>query len=396
MLNNIKIYIVSLLTCITTKKNIVFFILMGIILCFLKTYSSTINLYLFLIIISTIIFQTLLLQKKNYALFLIRTFLFVLILLELICGLLIENDPLKSLKQVKNNDANYEQNNIMGYVLSPNLNAFRSIKLIDKDTLYDVFYSSDKYSRRVSEKTNFSNTAKKHALFLGCSITFGEGINFESTFPYLFEKNNSDYNAYNYGFSGYGPHQMALLFSKGVNTINKKSVLEKTGFMLYSFIEDHLSRVYGGSNYLLYGSQSPDIYIENNHLITKKRNKYHLYLARFINQSKTLKYFNIALTYPKTEIFYKRFASIVNYSATEYKKIFPTGVFYVSFYPQKKHDTSWIKYLHKDIKIIIINPPSDFYSNIKRYVIRPNIDNHPIGALNKYYSNKITENINRH
>jgi hypothetical protein len=396
-MNAIKNYVNSLLKSTLSKKTLLFFSLICVIIFLIKKYSNTINLYLVLLIFFTLIIQQLLLQKNYYILFLVRTFLFVLILFELICGLLIQNDPIKSLKQVKNDDTNFEQNKIMGYISQANLNSFRCIKSIGKDTIYNVLYSSDKYSRRISENIKTNKSTEKHALFLGCSITFGEGIPYESTFPYLFEKTNPTYNSYNYGFSGYGPHQMALLFSKGINTINTRTILEKNGILLYSYINDHLNRVYGGSSYLSYGSKSPDVYIENNNLVVKKRNKYHLYLARFINQSNTLSYFNIALTYPQTEHFYNRFAAIINYTASEYKKSFPTGVFYVSLYPsQNKQDTAWIQFLHKDIKIIKVNLPHDFKSNKNKYIIRPKIDNHPLGALNIYYTKKINDCIKVH
>ena len=201
-MNTTSNYFKLLLKTIKTKENLLIFTLLGGLLFTVKLYSNTINLYLLLLIISTIIFQKLLLQKNNYALFLIRSFFIICMLFEIICGVLIHYDPIKSLKPIKNNDDNFEMNKIMGYSLRPNLNAFRSIKSIGKDTLYNVLYASDKYSRRVSKNNKDSNLAQKHALFLGCSITFGEGINYKSTFPYLFEKNNSAYNAYNYGFSG--------------------------------------------------------------------------------------------------------------------------------------------------------------------------------------------------
>jgi len=337
--------------------------------------------------------------KRSYTLFLFRALIVIYFCFEIIFGILS--------KKVKNEywyDGNFQIYDAeLGWKLRPNCIEEKSFKLFGRDTVYNVYVSSDKYGRRVSNEDTLADTVienvfkRKHAIFLGCSITFGRGLINDSSFPSIFEHKYQDFKSYNYGFNGYGPQQGCLLFDEGTNVINNNAVPEDSGFCLYTYIDDHLNRVYGGSEYLYLcqAKGSPDVYINENRLEHKKRSYIHTFIAWFLFNSKTMKYFNITLTYPKTEEFYKRFAGIINYTAHEYWKIKPHGEFYIGLYPIKNFvkDTSWVRFLNSKIKVLRISIPQDFDST-PSYTIKN--DGHPTNKLNSYYVREISKFVIKH
>jgi len=344
--------------------------------------------------------QSILLIKKNYFIYIFRAFFMIILCFEIIFGLL--NAEKGNTKTIIKQTGYYDYtvtDSILGWKLKPGCFKQRATRLYNGDTVYDVYYSSDEFSRRISEESIKSDTAKnnmnkKHAVFLGCSFTFGQGLNYSSTFPFLFESMHSEFKSYNYGFSNYGPQEFCLFFDEGINTINNSTIPEDSGFCIYTYIDDHMNRVYGGSVYLSNAStnNSPDIYVNENKLVRKKRSNFTKYVSWVLNNSETVKYFNITTTYPKTVKFYKRFAGIINYTAEKYWNIKPCGEFYVSLYPDKYcvTDTSWIKYLNKKIKVLNPPVPIDFETN-QNYKIKN--DGHPTKELNLYYVNEFSKSI---
>ena len=395
----IKKYINALVAILKEKGVLHFFILGFTLLLVFRSIEHKLTFNLFIAFIFSFILQSLLLLKKSYVFYLIRILLIVFICFEIIFGRLnYKNDSKKARVE---EDTYNEENPILGYRMRPNISRFKCLKIFGKDTIYNVLYSSDKYSRRVADYIDTIEPAtikSKHALFLGCSYTFGEGLPYESTFSYLFEKNNPDYKSYNYGYKGYGPHQSALFFKDGVNTLNKEAIEQNEGFAVYTFINDHLNRVYGGSIYLSYGHMTPDVYINNNKLVSKKRSKFRLLLAEFLINSQTMKYFHIRFSYPKTEAYYKRFADIINYTADQYIQLFPKSNFYVGLFPNfhEATDSAWVKYLNPEVSVISVPPPADFNINRKDYIVNPIHDSiHPNEKLNTYYVNYLSNCINK-
>lgn len=391
----IKGYFTILGKLLQEKKNILF-ILLIVAACFIiKPIISDFKRYLVIMFFVSWIIQYFLLLKKSYTFFIIRTTVIIFICFELFFGFI--NSTKITLCTYGNGSFIYQENNIeidslIGIRLKSNMTATRSTEILYGDTLYDVYYSSDAYGRRINDKNSLADTIpkNKHAVFMGCSITFGMGLNYSSTFPYFFENSNKEYQSYNYGYIGYGPHQNCMFFDDGINTLNNTSVPQDSGFCMYTYIDDHLERVYAGSKYLSWGFNSPDIYIENNKLVRHKRSKLKQYLAWILNNSETIKYFDIDFTYPKSEEFYKRFASIVNYTSEKYYHLKPHGKFYVSLYPMKENvnDTAWIKYLNGNITVLRIPPPVD-YETSKSYIIQK--DGHPTEKLNEYYERNFSK-----
>ena len=87
-------------------------------------------------------------------------------------------------------------------------------RVCNNETVYDVTYSIDEDGLRRSFAAA-TEPCDAAVLFFGCSMTFGEGLEDEETIPYLAGK-ISNRKTYNFGFHGYGPHQMLSAIEHGV------------------------------------------------------------------------------------------------------------------------------------------------------------------------------------
>ncbi len=148
----------------------------------------------------------------------------------------------------------------VGYILSdPYLGykvnkegVYTSKKIIDNEVIYDVSYTI-KDGRRYTPNSN--NCSMDCALFFGCSFTFGEGLSDTSTLPFYFNQYAGQrFKVFNYGFHGYGPHQMLAYIenyiSKDLKPINGKKLA------IFSFLPfDHIARDAGHSKWDRHGSR---------------------------------------------------------------------------------------------------------------------------------------------
>ena len=141
----------------------------------------------------------------------------------------------------------------------PKDGSFSSIKLKNNDTVYSVIYSiKDKI--RITPSSN--NKVNNQILFLGCSQTFGEGLNDNETLPHYFGlETNNFYQIKNYGFHGYGPHNIHSLVKYN---ILENSSDEINAIVLYSFYWYHINRAISNVS-----KNEPWYEVENNQLIYK-------------------------------------------------------------------------------------------------------------------------------
>jgi len=368
------------------KVTILLLFILSIFLLYYSLFVSEVDkikFYLLVFFFSTYICQIIILLVKSYILYITRCIIISFFLLEVFFSISAPN--IYIFNEVYSTDTTF------GYTVSLNIKDATHLYIKNKDTLYNYKVFTDYIGRRTYCKTKTSQYEKKtkHVIFIGGTETFGVGQNDESTIPFIFEQLDTTYNAYNYGVPNYAPHNIALSFKLKNEIYQKKAIPENKGICLYTFCNSHLSKTFGGSNKVFTSdnSLSPIINIENNEIILKKRHKLQEFIFWFINSSRTFNHFNIEIGYPKTDLFYKRFADIVNYCADKYLDIKPNGIFYIGVYPYKDPDLNWTPYLRKNIRIINIPPPTDLNSPIKEIRESYYIDNalHPSKKFNKYY-----------
>ena len=114
------------------------------------------------------------------------------------------------------------------------------VKKTGAKEIYRATYTSDEFGRRI---TPFAEgPAPEHAVMcIGCSFTFGLGVNDDQTMPWQFALNRPDLRVYNYGVAGYGPQHMLELFKTPV----EKEIPQKKVAVVYTLIQEHLSRAVG-------------------------------------------------------------------------------------------------------------------------------------------------------
>jgi hypothetical protein len=90
--------------------------------------------------------------------------------------------------------------------------AARRVK--DKEVIFDVLYSRNQNGWRITPDRG--DKADAAVLLFGCSITIGEGLNDQETFAWrLGEMLGEKFQVFNFGFHGYGAHQMLALVESG-------------------------------------------------------------------------------------------------------------------------------------------------------------------------------------
>ena len=76
-----------------------------------------------------------------------------------------------------------QKDELLGYKPRPNARMASKMKLKGRE-IYNVTYSTDAYSRRVTP-VRAVGQADKFILFFGCSFTFGAGVQNDETLPFF-------------------------------------------------------------------------------------------------------------------------------------------------------------------------------------------------------------------
>lgn len=130
---------------------------------------------------------------------------------------------------------------VLGYAPKANTTVYARKDYLN-ELIYDVVYTIDSNGLRISPPARGGNNIGCVAFF-GGSLTFGEGLNDNETMPYITGvKTNGRYRIYNFGFPGYGPHQMLASLEHGrAETIMKC----QPKYAVYQAINAHILRSAG-------------------------------------------------------------------------------------------------------------------------------------------------------
>lgn len=121
---------------------------------------------------------------------------------------------------------------------------FTAMKTINNELIYDVSYT---IKDGIRYTPNSNEKSQNCVLFFGCSFVLGEGLSDTSTLPFFFNQYaNNNYRVLNYGFEGYGPHQMLAIIE---NRVPKDIRFDKKKIAIYSFLPAHIARAAGYSQW---------------------------------------------------------------------------------------------------------------------------------------------------
>lgn len=185
----------------------------------------------------------------------------------------------------------FTSNDILGYgpVKGKRVNAK---KVYDKKIIYDVTYTIDKSGLRISPlfRSRFEHEC---ILFFGGSYTFGEGVNDHEAMPYVVGK-LSNFKVFNFGFHGYGPHQMLSAIEHGMV---KRIINCQPKFAIYqAILPAHIARSAGDTSWDNHG---PKYILKNKKL---------QYIGHFDDTHSIIEYFKNKLTNQlKKSYFYNKY-----------------------------------------------------------------------------------------
>lgn len=227
---------------------------------------------------------------------------------------------------------------------------YHNLVIKDKDTVLNFIATIDKESKRSTP--NHSKDRLKHALFFGCSITFGEGVQDNETMSYYFQEISQEYNSYNFGLSGHATnHMLARLQFKPL----KSQVTEENGVAFYIFFWDHIYRSIGSMNrYCDWLHNAPYYYLKNDKLYRNKmfcdgRRKIS-WIYENLYQTNIVKNFKIDFPIKINKTHLNLVAEMIKESKLEYQRQYPNNEFYCVLYPE------WAKEkdgLNEDLKIVL-------------------------------------------
>lgn len=269
------------------------------------------------------------------------------------------------------------------------------LKMNGADTVFNVNYSIDSNHIRITP--GFKEEKDKYALFFGCSIAFGFGLEDDQTFPYHFQ-NQSDYNSYNFGYTGYGTNQMLARLQYQ----NLKSYVKgKDGIAVYVFFWDHIERAIGSmGRYVGWVSNAPYYYLEDGKLkrdrLFKNGRPITSGLYERLYQSSIVQYFDVGFPIGLNENHFDLVTEMIRESKIEYEKQFGNDEFYVAIYPSftevdPEKYKSFLSYLDSK-KIKYIDLTKDFKYSAENTL---GGDPHPNSNTNKELSEELLKQIEK-
>jgi len=132
-------------------------------------------------------------------------------------------------------------------------------RLRDEKPLYSVKLRRDAFGfRQIPAYGLGANKFQQHLFFLGCSYTFGEGVEDEETFSAQLAAELPDHRVVSMARSGASPFDWLYLW----RSFNWTEVFPETrGRMVVVLIKDHISRLSLSWKYLSWGNPDAPIYV---------------------------------------------------------------------------------------------------------------------------------------
>jgi len=272
-------------------------------------------------------------------------------------------------------DSSYAFDEFLGRKPIPSHN-FKWVKTLNGKPVIDVVMHVDSFSRRITPSVDSLNPKRdRYALFFGCSFTYGDAVADNETIPYYFQKDNTAFQAYNYGFFGYSPrHMLARLQHQNVTT----QVAQKQGFAVYTYIEDHVNRAIPSAGWIgMYDGYFPNV--DESSMQTNGVYRFvhplKYRLGMMVFKSKVRQHFAMDFPFAYRPKDYELTANLIKKSQEEYKKQFKNDDFYVVLYPDALKKDSPMLGLLKERGIKVIDFRNLFPYPSKKYQLQH--DGHP-------------------
>lgn len=260
------------------------------------------------------------------------------------------------------------------------------------EPIFDVTYSIDQYSRRVTPVDDRENR-DKFLLFFGGSFTYGDGIHNNETIPFSVGQLAKDHMPYNYGYEGLGPLDM---LAKAENINFKQEVKESQGTVVYTFIDDHINRAIGSMSVMSFMSDGAYYKLNDNGKLShegtfKTGRPVVTSIYRLLDKSRILKALNIGIPPRHTKQHYMLTAKAIEQTKERIKKIYPESNFYVLLFPGEKLGEKLKGYL-EERQIVYLDYINLYDVEDPRYTLSP-IDGHPTAFANQAVARQMVKDL---
>ncbi len=244
--------------------------------------------------------------------------------------------PHKVYKEVKHPDGHIQKE--IGNLPLANTE-IQDVKVLGEgDTAFKVTYEIDQYSRRTTPKVD---SAQEYALFFGCSIAFGHGVeNFENL-PGQYQAVCNGVASYNYAHRGQGTnHMLARLQHHNL----REQVREESGKAFYIFFWDHIYRAIGSmERYTDWLYNAPYYKLEDGKLVRdgsfRSGRKAVSWFYEKVFQTSIVRYFEIGFPIELNESHFNLIAEMILESKKAYAEQFGNDEFYMVVHPTFVHYT---------------------------------------------------------
>ncbi len=298
----------------------------------------------------------------------------------------------------------YVADDVRGYAAGANVKK-RVRKTWEGKILYDVKYTTNRHGLRVTPHDltpgkKGSGAKYENVIFFGDSFTYGEGLNDDESLPYLFEElSGGRYQAYNFGFHGYGPQQMLRVIETGL--LEKIFSDQQPMIIVYEALIQHIDRASGkliwdpnvpryrlsASGKVEYaGTFADDPALQKNLEFSKSVSNPGQQLLAKVGLTKLI---GANRTQEDLDLFIQMVVQTKNLAEKKYK-----AKFYVLVWPFDDKDADKIINFLKNngIDVITVNQICNKYNDdMKKYLIE--YDNHPTKLANERIANYLLDYI---
>lgn len=258
-------------------------------------------------------------------------------------------------------------------------------KFYENQLLYDVTYTIGSDGLRITPPGK-SHPDNECIVFFGGSFTFGQGVNDESVMPYIVGT-LQDAKVYNFGFNGYGPHQMlAAIENDMVNCKPKLAVYQAAVF--------HIERSAG---YVPWDRHGPRYILRDGDLLHDGHFDDRRHEISILNQLKKSSIYEKHISRRITEYDFQLFFSIVAVSRSKLAEKFPGIEFHVILWDPHPDGRFYLKVRNGFESLSIrFHLVSDMlpgcHENKAEYEIS-RYDNHPNSVAHRLIAEYVVKNI---
>lgn len=339
----------------------------------------------------------------DFKLFKLSSIEFYILAIVLLAPIVASSSP-SSDKLVEEVEYLFVPNNISNEIKVPFLHTagmtIRHTKRFGDKKIFSVVVTHSPIGFRIYPDIPPRKSYKSHLIFGGCSLTYGEGVSDQKTFPYLFANKYPDVNIVNMGIRGAATYEHMYLLEKIDWT---KKIKEEDGIYVFTIFSGHFERVnhdYSffdwAGNWFPYYDDSGDRPVYKGSIKDNARYKFYQFLKKYKLDYPWLR-LTALFSSRFDSLFEERFVKQIAFIKSLYLKQFPKGRFVVSFMPDKyvsytqESTNKMLKLMKEKYDIEFLD--HEYHEPKEGEIYSFPIDGHPTELSNKVYFEQLSQQL---